>query len=402
MLKQLEARVSEADYYRWVILTILFFIQATTSMFAFSFGPLAPFLQSELGITRAQIGMLSSAIYLGMFLFSTHAGWLTDKYSIRFFLLLGPGVMGLLLLTMLLANSYMLIILIVFMCGVGYQFVNPTTVKSIILWFPPKLRGTAVGVKQGGISFGGAVAAVILPVIALSWGWRAGIVVISAAILITVIVCFIFYREPFDKDISKKNTSAGFKEIARTITNRNVLLQSVVGMLYSIAVIAFSTYLVLYLHEVMSISGFLAGMCLMIAQFGMAAGRVLWGVISDRLFEGRRKGTIILCGVFITALALIMILLAPLTPYWLVVVVSALFGLALGFHGVHTTFLGELGKEMAATSVGFGAAVYALGVVIGTPIFGIIVDNTGSYHMAWLFLAILSFTGIILTTLIKE
>ena len=86
--------------YGWIILALTFFLQAGASLAVFSFGPLAPFLIDDLGITRAQVGIFTSTIYFGMVLFSTHAGWLTDKLGIRFFLLAGPGAMGLAFLTL--------------------------------------------------------------------------------------------------------------------------------------------------------------------------------------------------------------------------------------------------------------------------------------------------------------
>lgn len=133
-------------------------------MAVFAFGPLAPVLQENLGITRAQVGMFSSAIYLGMMFFGTHAGWLTDRYGIRLFLLVGPGALGLVFSIIALSHSFLLSLLVVFLAGIGYQFINPTTVKGLVLLFPPKLRATVLGVKQAGVSFGGAAVSSILPI----------------------------------------------------------------------------------------------------------------------------------------------------------------------------------------------------------------------------------------------
>jgi len=57
---------------------------------------------------------------------------------------------------------------------------------------------------------------------------------------------------------------------------------------------------------------------------------------------------------------------------------------------------------MAATGVGFGAAVSAGGMVIATPIFGYIVDMTNSYRLAWLFVAILGIVGAGFICFIRE
>lgn len=393
----------DVDGYRWAILALTFFLQACSSMAVFSFGPLAPFLRDDLGITRAQVGMFSSTIYLGMVLFGTHAGWLTDKFGIRFFMIGGPGVMGIVFLTLALTHSFIPVLLIVFVAGIGYQFINPTTVKTLTQWFPPRMRGTAIGIKQAGISFGGAVAAVSLPTIALSWGWHGGVVVIGAAILVIVVLCLIFYREPFTEMKLSKSTLITMKGLLQTVTNRNILLQSAAGAMYCVPSVVLSTYLVLYLKETLLIPVVVAGTCLMVSQFGTIAGRILWGVISDRFFGGKRKGTLILMGILVAIISVIAMAISAGTPRWLIYVIFAAFGFSSGIHGVHVTFLAELaGEKMAATGVGFGAAISAIGMVIATPIFGYIVDKTDSYGMAWVFVAVLAALGAVLILFIRE
>ncbi len=389
--------------YRWIILTLMFFLQASASMAVFSFGPLAPFIQDSLGITRAQVGMFSSAIYLGMVLFGTHAGWLTDKFGIRLFLIGGPGVMGLIFLSLALTRSFIPALLIVFISGIGYQFINPTTVKTLTQWFPPRMRGTAIGIKQSGISFGGAVAAAILPIIALSWGWRGGVIGIGVITLVVVIFCQLLYRENETEAETAKSTLVTIKDLGHIATNRNILLQSAVGVMYCVPSVVLSTYLVLYLKETLSIPVVIAGTCLMVSQFGTVGGRVLWGVVSDRFFGGKRKGTMIIMGILIAVMSVLTIFISPGISRWLVYIIFAVFGFSVGIHGVHVTFLAELaGKKMAATGVGFGAATSAVGMVVATPIFGYIVDKTGSYNTSWMFLAILGALGTILASLVRE
>lgn len=389
--------------YGWIILALTFFLQAGASLAVFSFGPLAPFLIDDLGITRAQVGMFTSTIYFGMVLFSTHAGWLTDRIGIRFFLLAGPGAMGLVFLSLSLAHSFIPALLIVFIAGVGYQFINPTTVKTLSQWFPPNMRATAIGIKQSGISFGGAVGAVVIPVMALAWGWRGTVIAIGIAILAVVILSWIYYREPSSGVKASKSELITMKGLLHTITQRNLVLQSIAGAMYCIPSVVIATYLVLYLKETLSISLVVAGTCLMVAQFGTVAGRILWGVISDRLFAGKRKIVMIIMGIFITIMALITMLISSTSPLWLIYSIVAIFGFSTGIHGLHVTFLAELaGEKMAATGVGFGAAISAIGMVIATPVFGYIVDSTNSYSMAWLFLAIIGIIGVVLICFIKE
>ncbi len=403
-MNSLKSSVSEkTSGYGWVVLALTFFLQASASMAVFSFGPLAPFLRDDLEITRAQVGMFTSIIYLGMVFFGTHAGWLTDKFGIRLFLLAGPGAMGLVFLCLPLTHSFIPALSIVFIAGVGYQFINPTTVKTLSQWFPPRMRGTAIGIKQSGISFGGAVGAVLIPVIALAWGWRGTMIVIGGIILAIVFLCRIYYREPSTGLEAAKSQLITTEGLLQTITKRNLVLQSLAGAMYCIPSVVIATYLVLYLKETLSISVVVAGTCLMVAQLGTVAGRILWGVISDRLFAGKRKNVMIIMGVSMALLSVIAMLISSNTSLWLIYTIFAVFGFSTGIHGVHVTFLAELsGEKMAATGVGFGAAVSAIGMVVATPIFGYIVDTTDSYKMAWLFVAILGIIGAGFICFIRE
>lgn len=396
--------MKETLHYRWVILALFFFVQTISSMAVFAFGPLAPSLQENLGITRAQVGMFSSAIYLGMVLFSTHAGWLTDRYGIRLFLSVGLGATGVLFLILALSQSFLLSLLIVFLAGIGYQFVNPTTLKALIFWFPPRLRGTAIGIKQAGVSFGGAIASVILPLLILYVGWQGSIAFIGISILASVLIILLLYREPLDDDFVKGKKSAGIRlmGVALVLRNRNLLLLSASGGMYGISAGGFYTYLILYLKETFSVSIVMAGSFLAIAQMGVVAGRILWGTISDSFFGGRRKVPCSLLGFSVALMSMVTIFILPLSPYQVMYVIFALFGFSLGYNGIYLTFMAKLGGEMAATSVGFGAATASLGIVIGTPVFGYIADKTASYNLAWGYLSIVAFIGGVLALFIKE
>lgn len=56
-------------------------------------------------------------------------------------------------------------------------------------------------------------------------------------------------------------------------------------------------YLVLYLRDVVALSLIAADAYLALAQASGMAGRVAFGVLSDRAFGGRRRPTLLLAGV---------------------------------------------------------------------------------------------------------
>ena len=121
-------------------------------------------------------------------------------------------------------------------------------------------------------------------------------------------------------------------------------------------------------------------------------GRVIWGVVSDHLFGGERKVVLIIIGIITTVTTLAMAGLTVNTPKWMLWVTIGLIGLSvLGRHGVSIIFVAELaGKEMAGTASGVFATIAYMGIIIGPPAFGHIVDTTGSYGAAWLVFGIAS------------
>ena len=60
--------------YAGTILALLLFAQLVMSMGAYAWGPLAPFIRDAYGVSRAQIGFLTSALYLTSVLVAVPSG----------------------------------------------------------------------------------------------------------------------------------------------------------------------------------------------------------------------------------------------------------------------------------------------------------------------------------------
>jgi sugar phosphate permease len=371
--------------YRWIILAVLTVIQTGASIAALSFGPLAPFLQEALNINRAQVGLCISFLYLGSVLVSIPSGRLADRIGVRRMLLIGPTLMAFFFFAISQTPSYQTICLMVMGAGMGYGVINPSTAKAIIYWFSATGRATAIGFKQAGVPAGAAIAAVLLPALALSYGLRTAICIVGIFVLVLTFLCYLLNRDfPTTPSLmyEKKNEKKGFRDVIR---NRPILLLSLANVIWSAIQLSLSTYLVLYFTEKLVLSVMLAGTYLAVAQACAGVGRVIWGIISDRLFGGKRKIVLVIIGIITTIATVAMATLNTNTPGWVVVITVVLLGLSvLGRHGVSITFVAELGgKELAGTATGVQITISYMGIVLGPPIFGHIVDLTNSYSLAW-------------------
>jgi sugar phosphate permease len=145
-----------------------------------------------------------------------------------------------------------------------------------------------------------------------------------------------------------------------------------------------NTYIVLFAYEQLKISIFLSGILLVISEVCGSLGRVAWGMISDRLFNGKRV-IILMIITIITALASGTAALITSAPFWVMVPIVALFGFAAsGFNGIWMNLASELvPREQAGISSGISITLGSAGAIIIPPLFGLIVDQTGNFSSGW-------------------
>lgn len=380
--------------------------QTAAAVTAMGLAPLATFLQADLGISRTELGILLSACFFGSMIVSVPSGWLTDTLGARPVLIAGLVVGGGLFAAVGLASSLEQAVALLILAGGGLGVISPSTTKAIMYWFSAKVRSTAMGVKQTGIAAGGAIAAATLPAAALmSGGWRAPVVIAGLAAVIVGGLCVFLYREhPHHGRTQSQGLVMGRSQIGSLLADRRLLRVAGFGLCACVAQSSLIGYLSLFLQEARSMSVVAAGGYLALAQVGGVAGRVCWGLASDRALSGRRRPVLVIVSVSSALLALAMGGAAVTMPDWLLGTTVCLFGLtAIGWNGVYHTLIGEIaGREMAGTAIGFGLLANSIGMIAGPPLFGWIVDTTGSYTLSWSGLGVAALCGLALVAGLSE
>src|SRR5439155_2912544 len=135
----------------------------------------------------------------------------------------------------------------VLLAGMGAAAPTPGGSAAVMGWFPPGLRGLAMGLRQTGIPLGGAVAAALAPPLAEAAGWRVAVIGGAAACVLIGLACWLTYREPPTRRLSR--TSSSSRVPLRSLITRDVALTSVAGGLLPFAQFAIVTYLALYLSQ---------------------------------------------------------------------------------------------------------------------------------------------------------
>ena len=360
------------------------------SLSALAVAPLAPFLLDELRLSRAQVGLLLPAVYLGGVVMSLPAGWLTETLGVRVALGVGLVVTGMAVALAALAPGFAALLGALLVAGLGFSVLNPTTGKAIYEWFPARERGVAMGVKQAGLTLGGIASALALPPLALVAGWRhALLAAASAALASAVLVGAVYRARPAAGDAPRARPRLG--ELVPLLERPGVLVVFGCGLTLGIVQSAVLAYLVLHARDTYDLSTVAAARLLALAHLGGLAGRLGWGVVSDRLFGGRRRPGLAI-NALVGATAFAVFALGSAIPAPLAGAAAVVAGLgAFGWVGLYFALMAELGgARFAGLMTGLGVMFAWGGVLLGPPIFGVVVDATDSYRVAWLGLVALS------------
>lgn len=380
--------------------------QMMVSLCYLSLPALLPFLTTDFSLSAAEAGFLTSSLLMGFVLILLPAGAVVDLWGPHRILLGGLTLAVLPLLLLSTVSFYGLLLLLFALVGAGRSCLEPATNKYIVLCFRWNERGRAMGFKQSSVPFGGFLAAVVLPSLAETWGWKSSLLVVASAALIWLILQLWMPRSVSAShpnancDLTSADSlpahtpvSGGSKlpPLATRGSLRGLLgdarlpLLAVGGACFGVGQFSIYTYWMLYTHESLGIPVSWAGGLLALIHLAGALGRIGLGFISDH-WSGRQPQLLALMG---TGSALFSFIIASLGGERLLAW-PALVGLTLGlgfcgvgFHGVYLDLTSRLsGERLTGLATSLVVIPIILGGMIGAPLFGSIVDHA-SYPLAW-------------------
>jgi len=384
-----EARPTDPPALRWVILALIVVAQTVANIGPLGLPAVASLIRADLGLTLTQAGSFLSAYYVGPVAMSLFAGVLADRWGTARALVLGQALIAAGLLAASAAPSYGMFIALMMVAGIGYGTLNPASTTAAMSWFPPQRRATVVGLKQVGLPFGGMLGAASLPALALVAGWRPALAASALLVVASAIACALVYRDP-PGPMTAPRAVGGRGPIMAVLLTRELWLVAVATGIFAAMQTVWMAFLALYLQGVVGLSLLAASRYLAVAQAGGVVGRVAFGVLSDRVFGGRRRAPLAIAGCTSALCSVAIAFTGPgVSAAWLAAL-ALVFGFAgIGWNGVQHTLMAELaGAGAAATAVGLGLAVSSAGVMLGPPVFGWCVHVAGGYRAPWLGLAL--------------
>lgn len=342
---------------------------------------LAAELLSEFDVSRAQIGLLTTASGLVGAIASPWMGRLTDTLgsvmATRLVLITGTATLA----GLALSPTYGFLLVAALATGIANGWGNPATNALIVDNVPLGSRGIVTGVKQSGVQIGAFLGGLLLPVFTAWWNWRIAVLVFLAVPLggfMGLVGVRSTHHERIDVEWSSERLPTSVRWIA------------VYGFISGLATQALIAWIPLFAEEDQLWSGTAAGSLIALVGFSGIASRIAWSRASER-FIGHGR-TLRILGLLTTVTALLLAFAAlDVMPAW-VLVPAALFlgGGAVAWNAVGMLAVMEFSpKGMVGKGTGLVLFGFLLGLAIGPPLMGLSVDVWGTYVPGWLTTAVL-------------
>ena len=373
---------------RWYYLAIATLAQTALATVHMGIPILVPLIQKEFGLNLTEVGILVSMINVGVVAAVLAAGKAADRYGERRIIGYGTASCGVLVLAVHFTDGFLGLLVVFLLLGIPVATGTPAGTKAVAGWFPDRERGTAMGIRQTGIPVGGTIAALTLPSLGLVYGWRLALSLVGAATVATGILVLLFYREPErPRPTAGAAPEVGLKELVR---RGDVWAGAFYAAVLAGCQWCYISYIELYLTEDILFSLVFAAALLAVGQACGGVGRISFGLVSDRLFYGRRVPVLVMLALLGAAAGIATAFVSPGMPVWLVAVVASLLGLGtMSWQGLYLALVSKIvGPGVAGVAIGMTNTVTFAGVVVLPPIFGLIADQTQSYEMAWIAMAI--------------
>lgn len=183
---------------RWWIAWTLFFSTVTNYISRQTFSVLSPAIAAQFHFTHTDLAKIFGTFQISYAITWLLGGMLLDAIGVQVGLALAAILWSLVNMLTGFASSVFGFAAFRFMLGIGEGFNWPAATKTVSEWFPGQERSLAVAVFDSGSSVGGALAAIVIPWIALSLGWRWAFVFSGVLGFVWLAVWFRVYR-PVDR-----------------------------------------------------------------------------------------------------------------------------------------------------------------------------------------------------------
>jgi MFS family permease len=364
--------------------SLLVAAMAAATFTTHSLGILATFIIDDLGISRAQLGAVVAVVNIAGAVLSPAAGRITDRVGGKRAIVALFVIAGATYVIMGTAVGYVMLLVGALAGAFSQASANPATNKLIAEDLPAGERGVITGIKQSGVQVGIFLGGITVPSLAIALGWRGAYLMV--AVLPLVFALAALWVVP-----SAPDTSSDRRRRQHSRLPAAIWWLAGYGLLMGFS--GSVTYLIpLFTEEALGMSPIWGGIAAAVIALVAVSGRILWSGYAER--SGAFRGSLltmaalslIAAGLFVASSELAAWLLWP-----------AAVAIAVGSGSWNSVGMVAVMVEAGVAATGRASGIvlfgFLAGLGIGPPVFGAIVDRTGSYDVMWLLSALAAVTA---------
>lgn len=400
-LSEIQDKAIVKQQYRYWRIRTFYAMYIGYALFYFtrkSFTFAMPALQSTLGMTKTELGMIASILSLSYGISKFLSGILGDKSNPRYFMAIGLILTGVFNILFGLSSSWWLFAVLWGLNGWFQGWGWPGCAKLLTHWYSQSERGRWWSIWNTSHNVGGALIPLIVAICAQYFGWRSTMIIPGVICILGGIFLINRLRDtpqslglpeieryhnncPDLSNHSKEKTELSVKEILwnYVLSNQYIWILSLSYLFIYIVRTAINDWSMLYLTEEKEYSLIVAGSCVMWFEIGGFMGNLVAGWLSDKVFQNRRNPISVLFTAGVFATLLLFTLTKEYAPF-----LDSLLLFFLGFFifgpqmmiGMACAELTH--KKAAGTATGFaGFFAYCLGAALAGAPLGAIIKNYG-------------------------
>ena len=394
---------------RWWICALLFFATTINYIDRQVFAILAPQLQTEIGWSEIEYGYIVTAFQLSYAIGLLMVGKLIDFLGAKKGFILSIIVWSLAAMAHALARTPVGFGMARLALGIGESGNFPAAIKTISEWFPRKERALATGIFNSGSNIGAIVAPLLVPIIALNFGWQAAFIITGLLGFIWLFFWLRLMKRPEEHpginaaelDLIKADTEENLEKptsIWKIIRTRKVWAIAIGKFLTDPIWWFFLYWLPKFLNTTYGLKLDKIGLPLIVAYLIADVGSIGGGWLSSHFLKmgwsinAARKTTLLICAILVVPIYWA----SGIDDLWPAVI---LIGLGMAAHtgwsaNMYTLATDFFPKKDMGTVVGFIGMAGAVGGMLMASATGHLLEATGSYKI--LFVIAASMYGIAL------
>lgn len=321
--------------------------------------------------SETELGIIGSVLFFTYAVGKLTNGFLADRSNINRFMSTGLLVTALVNLCLGFIHSFVLFAILWGISGWFQSMGAASCVVGLSRWFDDKKRGSFYGFWSASHNIGEALTFIVVASIVSVSGWRYGFLGAGMIGLIGALIVWRFFHDsPQSKGLpainrpkeKKKRNASEVEDFNRAqkavLRNPAIWILALSSAFMYISRYAVNSWGVFYLEAQKGYTTLDASFIISVSSVCGIIGTMFSGVISDKLFGGRRNVPALIFGLM-NVIALCLFLLVPGVHFWLDIMAMVLFGSGIG---VLLCFLGGLMAVDIAPRNASGAALGIVGI----------------------------------------